>query len=106
MKNKRSTLTSAVGAEQESKQSGSEVEMKRWRGLLAMIDNPATIAKQQDPNLERERRLRAGLDDTRREYRELHDRNSYDSKQLDETSSYTLSNSTDAHDEPQQTTSR
>ncbi|KFD62171.1 hypothetical protein M514_25656 [Trichuris suis] len=47
------------------------MEMKHLRELLSIIDDAATIAEQRDPNLERSRRFRAGLEGIPSAYREL-----------------------------------
>ncbi|KFD61368.1 hypothetical protein M514_26423 [Trichuris suis] len=66
-----------IEGEQENEQSNSEakaeMEVKHLRELLSIIDDAATIAEQDDPNLERSRRFRAGLEDISSAYTELYD---------------------------------
>ncbi|KFD46882.1 hypothetical protein M514_12240 [Trichuris suis] len=82
------------------------MEMKYLRELLSIIDDAATIAEQHNPNLERSRRFRAGLEDTPSAYRESCDQKSRDAKQLTLTSSFKRSNLTETDDEPQPSTSK
>ncbi|KFD59025.1 hypothetical protein M514_00188, partial [Trichuris suis] len=80
--------------------------MKHSRELLSVTDDAATIAEQHDPNLERSRRFRAGLEYISSAYRELYDQKSRDAKQLTITSFFKRSNLTKTDDEPQPSMSK
>ncbi|KFD50062.1 hypothetical protein M514_09022 [Trichuris suis] len=82
------------------------MEMKHLRQLISITGYAATIAEQHDPNLERSRRFRAGLEDISSAYRELYDQKSRDAKQLTTTSFFKRSNLTETDDEPQPSTSK
>ncbi|KFD50261.1 hypothetical protein M514_08889 [Trichuris suis] len=82
------------------------MEMKHLGELLSIIDDAARIAEQHNPNLERSRRFRAGLQDISSAYRELYDQKSRDAKHLTITSFFKGSNLTETDDEPQPSTSK
>ncbi|KFD64279.1 hypothetical protein M514_23563 [Trichuris suis] len=99
-----------IEGEQENEQSNSEakaeMEVKHLRELLSIIDDSETIAEQHNPNLERSRRFRAGLEDISSAYRELYDHKRRDAKQLAITSFFKRSNLTEADGEPRPSTSK
>ncbi|KFD46885.1 hypothetical protein M513_12243 [Trichuris suis] len=59
------------------------MEVKHLRELLSIIDDAATIAEQHNPNFERPRRFRAGLEDIPSAYRELYVQKGRDAKPVD-----------------------